>query len=83
MKKLYRWLLPLIFTSMMLIANIVSADPPPPDPGGNPGGGGIPVGSPIDGETWFLLVLVGIYCIYKIYEFRKNQKIQKSANTNN
>jgi hypothetical protein len=55
------------------------ADPPgPPGPGGDPGGsGGVPVGSPIDGETIVLLAVAAVYGIYKIIEFRRNRALQE------
>jgi hypothetical protein len=73
MKRLFL-LLFLLFNVMVLIA-----DPPgPPGPGGDPGGsGGVPVGSPIDGETIILLVVAVIYGIYKVLEFKHNKKTQE------
>jgi hypothetical protein len=53
------------------------ADPPgpPPPPGqpGAPGGGGqTPVGAPLDGGTWALLILGAGYGGWKLYQLRKN-----------
>jgi hypothetical protein len=68
MKKLF------LLAFLFLTAAIAVADPPgPPGPGGNPGGtGGVPVGSPIDGTTFFLLIIAIAYGVYKLLEFRRN-----------
>ena len=73
-------LLTLILT-IPLFMQVALPDPPgPPGPGGPPGGGGgVPVGSPIDNQTIFLLVLAFAYGVYKIIEFRRNRAAEGSS----
>jgi len=73
MKKTMKKLKLILILPLLLINSFVIADPPgPPGPGGT--GGGVPVGSPIDNQTWILLAVCLIYAIYKIYELYKNKK---------
>ena len=71
----------ILFISLPLLAGVVFADPPgPPGPGGEPGGtGGVPVGSPIDGQTIILLVIAFAYAVYKLIDFRKHRSPRKTT----
>ncbi|HNW77118.1 MAG TPA: hypothetical protein PKJ28_09560 [Bacteroidales bacterium] len=71
----------ILFISLPLLAGVAFADPPgPPGPGGDPGGtGGVPVGSPIDGQTIILLVIAFAYAVYKLIDFRKQRSPRKTT----
>jgi len=65
-----------IFFSLF-VSTIVLADPPgPPNPGGTPVGTGTPVGAPVDGGVVILIILGGAYGAIKLYQSRKEKKLQ-------
>ena len=81
MKYLLKRAILTILLTVPLFIQMALPDPPgPPGPGGDPGGsGGVPVGSPIDNTTLFLLVLAFSYGVYKLLEFKKKQSTEPSG----
>lgn len=73
MKSLLKKSILTILLTVPLFIQMALPDPPgPPGPGGDPGGsGGVPVGSPIDNTTLFLLALAFCYGVWKIVEFKR------------
>jgi hypothetical protein len=67
-----------LFVIFMIGSLTVFCDPPqPPNPGGTTGG--VPVGSPIDNETWILLSMVVVFASYKIIRVTKQQNRLKKS----